>query len=77
MNIVWTDNCPTQYKCHQNFWKVVSSGKAHTSSIVHKSVQKFKFKGTCDTTGKLVKEVIRKVNCALNDALTLGITTSK
>ena len=58
-NVIWTDNCPTQYKCRQNFWKVASSGKHNESVIVHKFAQKYRFKGSWDATGKIVKEAIR------------------
>ena len=58
MNMVWTDNCPTQYKCRQNFWKVASSGTTNNSVIIHKFAQKFRFKGPWDATGKLVKQAI-------------------
>ena len=59
MNMVWTDNCPTQYKCRQNFWKVASSGTTNNSVIIHKFAQKFRFKGPWDATGKLVKQAIQ------------------
>lgn len=58
MNIIWTDNYPTQYKCRQSFWKVASSGTTNKSKIVHKFAQKYRFKGSWDTTGKIVKEAI-------------------
>ena len=59
MNIVRTNNCPTQYKCCQNFWKVASSGTTNNSVIIHKFAQKFRFKGLWDATGKLVKQAIQ------------------
>ena len=59
INIVWTDNCPTQYKCRQNFWKVATSASRNKSIIVHKFAQKYRFKGPWDATGKLVKQAIQ------------------
>ena len=45
-NIVWTDGCPTQYKCRQNFVHVAMSGKSNGSRIVHKFSEKYCFKGS-------------------------------
>ena len=59
-NIVWTDGCPTQYKCRQNFVHVAMSGKSNGSRIVHKFAEKYCFKGSWDATGKLVKHTIMK-----------------
>lgn len=60
MNIVWTDNCPTQYKCRQHFLKVATASSNHNSksTIIHKFAQKFRFKGSWDATGKIVKQRI-------------------
>jgi len=59
-NIVWTDNCPTQYKCRQNFLKVATFATNHNSKsiLTHKFVQKYRFKGSWDATGKIVKQRI-------------------
>lgn len=59
-NIVHTDNCPTQYKCRQNFYKVSTFGSEHDHDcrLIHKLAQKFRFKGSWDATGKIVKERI-------------------
>jgi len=59
-NVVHTDNCPTQYKCRQNFYHVATSGKTHQSRIVQKFAEKFCFKGSWDATGKLIKYAILK-----------------
>jgi len=58
MNIRWKDNCPTQYKCSEKFWKVALSGKSNKANIIHKLTQQICFKGLWDATGKLVKEAI-------------------
>ena len=60
INVVWTDNCPGQYRCRQNFLNVATAGKHHDNKtvVVHKLAQKFRFKGSWDATGKLVKERI-------------------
>jgi len=57
VNIVWTDNCPTQYKCRQNFFNIshFSSNFIRPTRIVHKFAQKFRFKGSWDAVGKVVK----------------------
>lgn len=63
-NIIWTDNCPTQYKCRQNFLNVATSTSNHTSNpdvhhiAIHNFAQKYRFKGGWDATGKIVKERI-------------------
>ena len=54
-NIIHTDNCPTQYKCRQNFYHVATFGDNHQTRIVHKFAQKYGFKGPWDATGKLIK----------------------
>ena len=57
INIVWTDNCGTQYKCRQNFYHVANSSIGLTSKgiIVHKFAQKYWFKGPWDAYSKVVK----------------------
>ena len=42
----------------KNFWMVASSTKHNKSVIVHKFAQKYRFKGSWDATGKIVKEAI-------------------
>ena len=41
-NIVWTDNCPTQYRCRQNFYHVANAAKTfnHKPIVIHKFAQK-------------------------------------
>ena len=60
INIVWTDNCPTQYRCRQNFTQVAmaSSKHDHKPMLIHKFAQKYRFKGSWDATGKIVKQRI-------------------
>lgn len=62
-NVVWTDNCPTQYKCRQNFVKVANASTTlkYKTNIVHKFASKYRFKGSWDATGKLVKERIHNL----------------
>ena len=60
INVVHTDNCPTQFKCRQNFYHVATCGKTHQSRVVQKFAEKFCFKGSWDATGKLIKWAILK-----------------
>ena len=63
-NIIWTDNCPTQYKCRQIFLNVATVTSNHTSNpdvhpiAIRIFAQKYRFKGSWDATGKIVKERI-------------------
>ena len=59
-NITWTDSCPIQYRCRQNFLNTVSAASHHTHKpiITHKFTQKYRFKGSWDATGKIVKQQI-------------------
>ena len=72
VNIVWTDNCPGQYRCRQNFLNVAKAAENHGNEtiIVHKLAEKYRFKGSWDATGKLVKERIMnnelKYDCCAN-----------
>ena len=46
INIFHTDNCPTQYKCCQNFRKVSTHCKHNAGTLmVHKFSQKYWFRG--------------------------------
>ena len=59
-NIVYTDNCTTQYKCRQNFYKLATYGSMNTR-VIHKFAQNFCFKEPWDVTDKLVKgRILRK-----------------
>eukprot|EP00957_Ditylum_brightwellii_P064380 4886264-Ditylum_brightwellii.AAC.1 len=58
-NIIHTDNCPTQYKCQQNFLEVAKSCDTRKTTVVHKFSQQYGFKGSWDTAGKLVKQRIK------------------
>ena len=74
MNIMHTDNCPTQHKCDKTIWKVALFGKVNSSKIIHKLAQKFRFKLSWDGTGRLVREnIMNKMIFVLKDALTLRI----
>ena len=54
------DNCPTQYKCRQNFYHVATASESVGAHIIHKSAQKYGFKGSWDGVEKLVKGEILK-----------------
>ena len=59
VNIVWTDQCPSQYKCRQNFWNVATSAEQTPHSIcIHKFGAKYRFKGSWDAFSKVIKEQI-------------------
>ena len=51
--IVWTDNCPTQHKCRQNFLHIA---KKRNESFIHKFATKYHFKGPWDGCGKRLKK---------------------
>ena len=56
ISILHMDNCAGLYKCRQNLYKLTTFSERHSGSIaMHKSAQKFKFKGPWDATGKIVK----------------------
>ena len=55
---VWTDQCPTQYRCCQNFRNVAESGKKRDGVRVHKFGAKYRFKGPWDAFGKHIKQAI-------------------
>ena len=64
-NIIWTDNCPTQYKCRQNFRNVATSSERINNKIpltganrIHKFGAKYRFKGSWDAFGKHIKQQI-------------------
>lgn len=57
-NIIHTENYPTQYKCHHNFFKVATFGEVNGSRQNHKLTQKYGFKEPWDATKKLAKEHI-------------------
>lgn len=56
-NIIWTDNCPTQYQYCQNFRNIVTYATA-TSTRIHKFGSKYRFNGSWDAFGKLIKQKI-------------------
>ena len=61
-NIVHTDNCAPQYKCRQNFIQTAKScGTPRGATIIHKFAQKYRFKGSWDAAGKLVKQAIYRL----------------
>ena len=64
-DIAHTDNCASQCKCRQNFFKIASFGENHGQNkrIIHKFASKHGFKGPWDATGKVVKEAILRNEC--------------
>ena len=73
INIVHTDNCAPQYKCRQNFLHIAKACDTRDGSVVHKFAQKYRFKGSWDATGKLIKQAINRLelsNVRLPDAKT-------
>lgn len=57
---VWTDNCPNQYKCKQNFLKIATFALRSKGIVLrHRFAQKYHFKGVWDGAGKVVKDHIR------------------
>ena len=60
VNITWTDNCTTQYRCRQNLDHVATASfnHLHKPILTYKLAQKYRFKGSWDATGKLVKKQI-------------------
>ena len=68
-----TDNCAPQYKCRQNFLQVATACNKRDGTVVHKFAQKYRFKGSWDATGKLIKQAINRLemrNERLPDAKT-------
>ena len=66
--IVWTDQCPTQYRCRQNFRNIAESSKKRQKNLpntpsvrIHKFGAKFRFKGPWDAFGKLIKQAILRL----------------
>ena len=43
INVVWTDNCPGQYRCRQNFLNVATTAKHHDNKtiVVHKLAENY------------------------------------
>ena len=65
-NIVHTDNYPTQYKYQQSFWQVAAAADTTDARIIHKFASKYRFKGSWDATGKIVKNCILKNKLKMN-----------
>ena len=62
INIVHTDNCAPQYKCRQNFFQIATSCvQPRGTTVIHKFAQKYRFKGSWDAAGKLVKQAINRL----------------
>jgi hypothetical protein len=56
--IVWTDNCPNQYKCKENFVGILKIEEIFGVFIVHCFAVKDNFKGVWDGAGKVVKNFL-------------------
>ena len=61
-NIIWTDQCPTQYRCRKNILNIATSSSKtvfpNNSVRVHKFGAKYRFKGSWDAFGKHIKQRI-------------------
>ena len=66
-NVIWTDQCPTQYKCWQNFWNIATLLQQTQQESVrkHKFAAKYQFKGSWDAFSKHIKAAIN--SCELRD----------
>ena len=59
--ILWTDNCPTQYKCRFFFYQIATHSQRFTNStLIHKFAQKYNFKGSWDALMTVIRGMIRK-----------------
>jgi hypothetical protein len=56
--IVWTDNCPNQYKCKENFVHIIKMEQIVGIFVVHCFAVKDNFKGVWDGAGKVMKNFI-------------------
>jgi hypothetical protein len=56
--IVWTDNCPNQYKCRQNFAGIIKIETVLGVLVVHCFAVKDNFKGVWDGAGKSAKNFL-------------------
>lgn len=60
-NLIWTDNCPTQYRCRQNFIKLATFSERHRNASASQLLAAvYKFKGCWDAAGKTAKSHIVK-----------------
>ena len=59
---VWSDNCPTQYKCRQNFFQMakIPTEIEGIECIEHCFARVHGFKGPWDACGKVIKDLIRR-----------------
>ena len=62
--ISYTGNYSNQFKCHQNFTRLLLLSTSTTTQI-HKFTQKFEFKGPQDGISKLIKNLFDKFECEL------------
>jgi hypothetical protein len=59
--LLWTDGCPGQYKCRQNFLKVAQFPQRHPGlELVHSFAATGQFKGLHDAAGKTAKTNLTK-----------------
>ena len=56
-SVMWTDECPVQHKCRQNFLHVAKSSLYSKCIISHPFAEKQKLKGPWDGTVKRMKEL--------------------
>ena len=55
---MWTDNCPYQYKCQENFVHIFEIEKILGVKVAHCFDVKDNFKGVWDGAGKVVKNLL-------------------
>lgn len=56
---IWSDNCPNQYKCRQNFFQLAQlAWRNDFTSVEHCFACIYGFKGIWDGLGKIVKRII-------------------
>jgi len=56
--ILWTDNCPNQYKCKENFVGILKIEELFGILVAHCFAIKDNFKGVWDGAGKVVKNYL-------------------
>eukprot|EP00957_Ditylum_brightwellii_P094955 7231062-Ditylum_brightwellii.AAC.1 len=55
------DNCAGQFKDRHTFLQVAMSCHSRDTTVIHKLAQMYKFKGSWDTAGNLVKQTIHRL----------------
>eukprot|EP00957_Ditylum_brightwellii_P113876 8681686-Ditylum_brightwellii.AAC.1 len=55
------DNCAEQFEDRHTFLQVATSCGSRDTTVILKFVQKYKFKGSWDTAGNLIKQTIHRL----------------